>query len=296
MPEVELLDKTEVWVRGITLQAADLDGLARAAARVLRLDPAAVFVTDARDDHVVFDVLKPRVELADIVGRQADLLARLGEVDGVTVAAGASVHSNGVLGVIGTPQAEVDQTVRRATEIDSDLRTYVSSRVAVISTGPEVVTGNIEDTNVAAIAAVMGNAGFQVTSAGAVLDDENAIMGRVLRLASEGFGIVITTGGVGAEDKDHTIEALQRCDPGLVTEVLATYAVGHGRHVKPHVRIGVGAVQWTRLIALPGPTREVKAALPIVVRGLDEEWDNGRLAQALGEVLRGCLRTPAIPE
>lgn len=291
MPEVELLDKTEVWVRGIALAGADLRALAAAAARELQLDPESVFVTDARDDHVVFDVLKPRVELAGIIGREGDLLAGLGRVPGVTVAADASVHSNGVMGMIGTPRAEVDQTLRRATEIDQQLRTFVTSRVAVVSTGPEVVAGNIEDTNVAAIADVMGRAGFEVTAAGAVLDDEDAITGRVLRLVSEGFGVVITTGGVGAEDKDRTIEALQRCDPELATAVLATYAVGHGRHVKPHVRIGVGRVEWTRLIALPGPTREVQAALPTIVEGLQQAWDDNRLAQNMADVLRGCLRT-----
>ena len=290
MPEVELLDKTEVWIRGVALNAADLRLLAASAAQALDLEPDLVFVTDARDDHVVFDVLKPRMELGSIVGREGELLAALGEVAGVTVSAGASVHSRGVLGMIGTPPEMVDQTLSRATEIDNRLRSYVSSRVAVVSTGPEVVAGSIKDTNVLIAQDILGRAGFEVTAAGAVVDDEDAIVGRVLRLVSDGFGVVITTGGVGAEDKDRTIEALQRCDPHLVTEVLSTYAVGHGRHVKPHVRIGVGQIEWTRLIALPGPTREVQAALPIVVQGLQQGWDDIRLAQALGEVLRACLR------
>lgn len=290
MPEVELLDKTEVWVRGITLHGTDLRALAASAAGALNLEPDSVFVTDARDDHVVFDVLRPRMELASIVGRKPELLAALSEVDGVSVLDGASVHSRGIMGMIGAPADQVDETLSRATEIDERLRTYVSSRVAVVSTGPEVVGGNIEDTNVAAVADIMGRAGFEVTAAGAVLDDEDAIVGRVLRLVSEGFGVVITTGGVGAEDKDRTIEALQRCDPHLATAVLATYTVGHGRHVKPHVRIGVGGLEWTRVIALPGPTREVQAALPIVVEGLQEGWGNNRLAQTIAEVLRDCLR------
>ena len=192
--------------------------------------------------------------------------------------------------MIGTPPDEVAQTLSRATEIESGLRSYVSARVAVVSTGPEVVAGNIKDTNVTITQQMLGSAGFEVAAAGAVLDTQDAIVGRVLRLVSEGFGVVITTGGVGAEDKDRTIEALQRCDPQLVTEVLATYPVGHGRHVKPHVRIGVGRVEWTRLIALPGPTREVQAALPIVATGLREGWDDTRLAGALGVALRTCLR------
>lgn len=292
MPEVELLDKTEVWVRGVSLDGVDLHHLARSAAGALDLEPGIVFVTDARDDHVVFDVLRPRMALASIVGREPALLAALGAVPGVTVAVDASVHSNGVLGMIGTPAGEVDEVLTRATAIDDELRAYVSTRVAVVSTGPEVVAGNIKDTNLAAVAEVMGEAGFEVTFGGAVVDDEDAIVGRVLRLASEGFGVVITTGGVGAEDKDHTIEALQRCDPDLATGVLATYSVGHGRHVKPHVRVGVGRVEWTRLIALPGPTREVQAALPVVVDGLQSGWASRRFADDLAAVLRGCMRRP----
>jgi molybdenum cofactor synthesis domain-containing protein len=290
VPEVELLDKTEVWVRGVTLHQADLRALAASAAWVLGLDPKSVFVTDARDDHVVFDVLKPRMDLASIVGRQPELLAELSQVPGVTLSNEASVHSRGVMGMIGTPTDEVDETLLRATEIDKRLRSYVTTRVAVVSTGPEVVGGNIEDTNLAAASAIMGRAGLEVTAAGAVVDDENAIAGRVLRLVSEGFGVIITTGGVGAEDKDRTIEALQSCDPHLATAVLATYAVGHGRHVKPHVRIGVGQVQWSRLIALPGPTHEVQTALPIVVEGLQQGWDNSRLVHTMADALRGCLR------
>jgi len=76
----------------------------------------------------------------------------------------------------------------------------------------------------------------------------------------------------------------------LATAVLATYEVGHGRHVKPHVRVGVGHVEWTRLVALPGPTREVRAALPILVRGLSEGWSNQRLANEVAEVLKRILR------
>ena len=52
MPEVELLDKTEVWVHGVALQQADLRALAASAAGALGLDPKSVFVTDARDDHI----------------------------------------------------------------------------------------------------------------------------------------------------------------------------------------------------------------------------------------------------
>lgn len=290
MPEVELLDKTEVWVRGVTLHHVDLAQLASAAAAALELTSAEVFVTDARERHVVFDVLRPRIELTSIVGREAELLAAIGGVSGVTIDGDATVHSSGVMGVIGTPREDVETTLTRASETDRNLREYVSKRVGVISTGPEVVAGDIVDTNAARIKDILEPEGYEVSHAGAVLDDEAAITGRVLRLVSDGFGLVITTGGVGAESKDRTIEALQRVDPQLATAVLATYAVGHGRHAKPEVRVGVGQVQWTRIVALPGPTREVDAALPVIVQGLGEGWSLQRLADELAVAIRACMR------
>lgn len=289
MPEVELLDKTELWIHGVFLEDVDLREFAAAAATALGLDPSVVFVTDARDDLVALDILQPRVALDAILGKQPDLLVALSAVPGVQIVPGAAVRSYGVLGLIGA-DTDTARHIARASRIDRGLRDLVAKRVAVVSTGPELVGGNVMDTNAAVIDEMLTPAGFEVVATGAVPDEESAIVGRVLRLASEGFGVVITTGGVGAEAKDHTIEALQTCDPDLATAVLATYEVGHGRHVKPHVRVGVGEIKWTRLVALPGPTREVRAAIPVVLDGLAQAWDSARFADELARVLRACLR------
>lgn len=293
MPEVELLDKTEIWIDGVTLRGADLHAVATAAATTLGLHRDTVFVTDVRDAHLVLDVIQPRIELADALAKQSELLAALASVAGVTVAADAAVHSRGVLGVIGLPESQAATVLAAATEAAAGVRSYVMARVAVVSTGPEVIGGEIADTNAVAIAGALQPAGYEVTASGAVADDESQILGRVLRLVSEGFGVVITTGGVGAEDKDRTIEALQQADPRLATAVLATYEIGHGRHVKPHVRVGVGQVGWSRLIALPGPTREVEAAMPVVIEAIRDGWDNQRSADAIAATLRELLRPPA---
>lgn len=289
MPDVQLLDKTEVWVRDIHLDGVDLPALARAAAAALNLDGEKVFVTDVRDGCVVFDVLAARVALEDVTGKMDVLLAALARVPGVTIGAAATVHSEGILGVIGVPRADASAYLDASAKLERQIAAYTASRVAIVSTGFEVVAGMVEDTNFTAARNALGAAGYEVVFGGVAGDSDREIAGLVARLASEGFGFVITTGGVGAEDKDRTIEALQLLDPDLATAILAQYTVGHGRHVKAAVRVGVGRLGWTRLIALPGPTHEVAAALAVIVREAPHDPNPQALAEAIAAPLRALL-------
>jgi Probable molybdopterin binding domain len=290
VPDVELLDKTEIWVDGIDLDGADLPALARAAATALAVPGDKLFVTDVRDARVVFDVLVPRVRLQDVAGKQAELLDALGRVTGVHVRADAAVHSWGVLGVIGAPPGQVPEILARADELEDGLRRYVAGRVAVVSTGAEVLDGRVRDTNLQAATEILGGAGYEVASGSTLPDDDRTIAGRVARLAGDGYGVVVTTGGVGAEDKDRTIEALQILDPDTATAAIAHYRVGEGRHVKDSVRIGVARVGWGLAVALPGPTHEVRLALPVLVAGLRDGAAPGALAESIAAVLRAPLR------
>ena len=286
MPDLDLLDKTEVWLVGIRLDGVTLPDLAAAAADALSQPRSAVFVTDVRENHIVFDVVVPKVRLEDVAGREPDLLAAVRAVPGVTLDDDASVHSHGVLGVLGAPKAQVAAMVDAAATLEANLRSYVSRRVAIVSTGAEVVAGHIEDTNLAAARKHLGAAGYEVVFGGSAQDDERAIAGLVSALAHDGFGLIITTGGVGAEDKDRTIEALQLLDPGLSTAILATYHAGHGRHVKAHVRVACGSLGDTLLVALPGPTREVDASLPALVAALMEKQAPAAIAEAIATPIR----------
>lgn len=288
--ELDLLAKSELWVTGIRLSDVDLTALAAVVAETLGLGASEVFVTDVRGGNVVFDVLAPSVDLDAVAGREAALLAALRGFPGVALAPGAAVHSHGVLGVIGAPADQAAAIVSAAAALEERLRAHVARSVAVLSTGPEVARGEIEDTNFPAARDILGAAGFTVQSGGIADDDESLIAARVAHLMEDGFGLVLTTGGVGAEDKDRTIEALQRIAPDLSTAVLASYHAGHGRHVKEHVRIGCGQVGGTWLVALPGPTREVRAALPALVRGLHEGLPPAALAEALAEPIRALWR------
>jgi molybdenum cofactor synthesis domain-containing protein len=287
--DVQLLGKTEVWIQGIDLDGADLPELARVAAGVLRLPEDKVFVTDVREGLLVLDVLVPRVELDDVVGRERALLDALGSLEGVRLAPAATIHSEGVLGVIGTPREQANRIVAEAARIEGQIHDYAAKRVAVVATGNELVRGDVKDTNFEAASEILGAQGFEVVSGGVVDDDERSIAGRVARLSGDGFGLVITTGGVGAEDKDKTVEALQALDPELSTAALAHYTKGHGRHAKDSVRIAVGRLGWTTLVALPGPTHEVRLALPLLAEGHLRGDTPARLVESLAVPLRATL-------
>ncbi len=293
MPDVDLFDKTELWLTGVGTDDARLPDVAAAAAAALNLGADEVFVTDVRDDHLVLDVVRPRVRLEDIVGRSQALLAAVGAVAGVRVSAHADVHSRGVLGVLGVPREQAAGVVAAATALETNLRSYIARRIAVVSTGGEVQDGRVHDTNLEAIRELATVAGYEVSFGGVVGDEDRAIAGRVARLVEDGHGIVITTGGVGAEDKDRTIEALQLIAPDLDTAVLATYEVGHGRHVKPHVRVAAADIGGATVVALPGPTREVRAAIPALLDALAAGATTAAIAEAVAAPIRALWRDNA---
>jgi molybdenum cofactor synthesis domain-containing protein len=290
MTGLDLLSKTELWVEDIVLSDVDLTQLALCAGAVLALGPQDIFVTDVRDGRVVFDVVSPKVSLDAIAGKEAELLAALGAFAGVQLGRRASVHSHGVLGVIGAPAGQAAEIIANAARLEANLQTYVARSVVVLSTGGEVARGEIEDTNFAAVQSVLGGMGYLVHHAGVVDDDEALIAARIGHLLGEGYGLLITTGGVGAEDKDKTIEAMQRLAPDLSTAILAQYTVGHGRHVKPHVRVACGRIGETLLVALPGPTREVQAALPELAAAVAAGHPPALIAEAVAAPIRALWK------
>lgn len=292
MSNVQLLGKTEIWMQGVRLSNANLPEIAHTAAKVLSLPENKVFVTDVREALVVLDVLEPKVEFEAVVGKQAKIFDALRAMDGVHIDDDAMIHSEGVLGVIGTTREQAAEMVDHAKRMDEQIRKYASGRVAVVSTGPEVQNGEIEDTNFEAISRVFTAAGFEVFYGGVAGDSEREIAGLVARLAGDGYGLIITTGGVGAEDKDHTIEAIEGLDADLSTAVLAQYKKGTGRHVKDAVRVCVASLGWATIICLPGPTHEVELALPVIVQHLQDGTSPSRLAEAIAEPIRATL--PAI--
>jgi len=107
-----------------------------------------------------------------------------------------------------------------------------------------------------------------------------------------GYGLVVTTGGTGAESKDHVVEAIQALDPMAATPYVVHYHRGQGRHAKDGVRLAVGCVELTMYVALTGPHREVRLVAPVLVRGLKDGMSNAELAEEMAKLLRAELTHP----
>jgi molybdenum cofactor synthesis domain-containing protein len=291
MKKHDLLRKTELKIEKIFLQNANLTDLAARTAEILGLEQNEVLVVDYRDASLNLDILNTCVNAYHIVGKKQQLLDGLDKLPGVFVSAETSVFSDGMLGWIAMDQEPAVRALRRSEQMASEILKNISRRVMVFSTGTEVAGGQIEDTNTPTIAQHFSDAGYKVTM-GETLKDDRLFIAAKLREAAEygGFGLIVTTGGVGAEDKDHTVEAIIDLDSDAATPYICHFQAGTGRHVKDGVKIAVGHYNDTLIVALPGPNDEVKASLGILAEGLEDGLDQHVLAENLAGNLREMLR------
>jgi molybdenum cofactor synthesis domain-containing protein len=285
------MDKTELTIRPITLQGANLNDIAAAVADVLEIDRNHVYVTDVREDLVTLDVLRKYVDALNIVGKQERLLRKLAELPQVTVYENTSVSSSGMLGWIALDGDKMRQSLERSEAMVTEIRRRVSRRAIVFSTGFEVAGGNIEDTNTPMISETLQAEGYAVAKGPTLTDDELLIAANLRQAVEEyGYGLVITTGGVGAEDKDRTVEAVLALDPEAAAPYICKFEKGTGRHRKDGVRIAVAQVGEAYIVSLPGPNDEVKASLEVLVKGLKTQQDKNLLAESIARELRERLR------
>jgi molybdopterin biosynthesis enzyme MoaB len=98
--------------------------------------------------------------------------------------------------------------------------------------------------------------------------------------------LIITTGGVGAEAKDRTIEALKKIDPDAATPYIMKFHRGTGRHEKDGVKIGVGSVGLSLIVSLPGPNDEVRLCMETLIEGLSKGLDKYELAEEIVRTLK----------
>jgi len=291
MPEFDLLEKSEIRFDNMILKEANLNDFAGTVADVLELPRKDILVTDVLADVVTVDVLRKTINPYNLVGKKDALFAELAKIQGVTVTDQTSIHSQGMLGWINNDieaKKDLDASVRKVESI----KKIVAKRVLVFSTGTEVINNQIKDTNQQAISERLRKEGYTVKLGPVLKDDMKSIAEDVwFEAQSGGYGLIVTTGGVGAEAKDHTIEALLALDPDAATPYICTFEQGaHSRHVKKGVRIGVGNVDGVMIISLPGPNDEVRMSLEVLVKGLHENWDKNELAQEIAAVLRQKLR------
>lgn len=284
--EWDLLEKTTFWVEDIDLHGADLKEVAAAAAQALGLDNHEVMVVDVRQGLVAFDILRRQVQAESVAGKKAEILKRLQEVPGVIIGPKAEVHSEGVLGLIALEPAEAQKILVTSARMTSEITQAITRRALVFASGSEVLAGKIRDTNSPYIIEVLTKAGFKADFGGILEDDLVAVVNRLEESLERGYGLIITTGGVGAEDKDCNIEAILRLDPKAHTPWILKFTPDYNRHHKEGVRIAVGRVGVARLIALPGPHEEVRLACQALLEGLVQGLDDASLAEKIAGVLR----------
>lgn len=287
-----LLEKTELRIERIGLQSADLTDIAATVADVLSLPHTEVLVIDARDDILALDILAPRVDPYAIAGQQSRLLAALAVLPGITIAADTALCAEGMLGWIADDRDAAVRALRAGEQMADDITRRIAGRAIVFSTGPEVSSGQIRDTNKPWISEHLRAAGFSVTAGEDLPDDADAISVAFGSAGFErGFGIVVTTGGVGAEGKDQTVEALLTLDNEAATPQLFSVSAGSGRHQKGQVRIGVGQIGTALVVCLPGPHVEATLGATVLVDTLSRTRDKSTVASAIAGALRERLRS-----
>lgn len=284
--EYRLLEKTELWISPVQLAEVDLGACAEVAARALDLDPGDIMVTDVLEDRLTLDILVPTVRAEQIVAREQALLGALGAVPGVHITDETEVHSDGVLGLISLDESTGKELLERSSAIGAQITDHIRRRSMVFATGKEVLSGQIRDTNTPFLMKALEGEGYQVAQGPALEDKVETIASALWRAAEEGYGLLITTGGIGAEGKDQTLEALERVDPDASMPYVLRFEKGQGRHHKDGVRIGVGWLEKTVIICLPGPNDEVQLVWPVLKEGIKGDWDKEVLAEALASALR----------
>lgn len=282
---LNLLEKTELWVNEITLDNVNLTDLASAVARVLGLSNGEVLVVDVRPRHITLDVLAINIPQENILGKEQEILDALGALPGVTLYPETYIHSNGILGQICAGVEDQTEMLERVARMTDQLRKNVSRRAIVFPTGFELQQGLIEDTNTPYLRDMLEKAGYKVTVGEVIADDLTDVVEKLSDALNRGFGLIVTSGGVGAEDKDCTVEGICAIDREAATPYVVKFNRGTGRHVKDGVRIGVGSEGLSMMVSLPGPHDEVELTAPILLRGLEEKWDKVVLADRLAAVL-----------
>ncbi len=197
-----------------------------------------------------------------------------------------SIHSEGVLGFIELDEQFARKVLTKTKDIADELLQKISRRCMVFPTGEEVRKDVIKDTNSPYIKERLVSEGYKVTIGPALPDDEYQIAAAIMNSIDEGYGLIITTGGVGAEAKDRTIEALRRIDPKAATAYIMKFHQGTGRHAKTGVMIGVGTFAPSIIVSLPGPNDEVKLSLEKLIEELNMEFDKYELADKIARTIK----------
>lgn len=282
---LNLLEKTELWINNVTLENVNLTEFAETVAKVLGLARNKVLVVDVRPRHITLDILEKDIPEENILGKEKEVLSALSDLKGVNITNETDIHSNGILGMICLETENAKEIIQNIKTMTNEIKEKISKRAIIFPTGFELKQNLIEDTNTPYLKEILEQEGFKVTT-GDIIDDSIEDMEYKLSEAvSKAYGLVITTGGVGAEDKDKTVEGVLRIDPEAVTPYIVKFKQGTGRHVKDGVKIAVGKIGLTYIVSFPGPNDEVQIAAKILIDCLKNNCDKGQIAQQIANAL-----------
>ncbi|MGA2317185.1 MAG: molybdopterin-binding protein [Thermodesulfobacteriota bacterium] len=290
MAEFDLLRKTELRIEKVSLKNANLNQIACSVADTLKIERAGVLVTDVQGSTLTIDILKGNINAYDIVAKRDELFERLSALPGVGITEETSICSEGMLGWVVLNKRKGRLALKRSERISKQILQRLSKRAIVFSTGVEVANGQVKDTNTSTIRDRLEAEGYSVTAGPTLKDDELLIAASLRQAIDDGYGLVITSGGVGAEEKDRTVEAVLALDPEAANPYICKFQKGTGRHHKDGVRIAIGEVGGSYIIALPGPNDEVKSGIDVLIEGLRVGLGKNYLAENVAEGLRKRLR------
>jgi len=268
-----------------------LERVAGVAAETFKIERSDLLVTDVLGDNLVIDILRRGLDPHALLGEKDALLRKLSRLPGIKITGKTSISSKGMLGWIALGPAEGAKVLKRSGKMSEEIRQRLKKTAVVFSTGAEVVDGQVMDTNAPAIRRRLNPEGFSVKFGATLKDDEVLIAAHLRQAADDGFGLIVITGGVGAEEKDRTIEAVLMVDPEAATSHVVKYQLGVGRHKhKDSVRVAIGYISRTLIAALPGPNEEVQLAMDALVRGIQADLSKEDLAESIASGLRERLK------
>jgi molybdenum cofactor synthesis domain-containing protein len=282
---LNLLEKTELWINNVTLNNVNLNEVANAVALTLKMDIQKVLVVDVRPNHITLDILENNIPQENIIGTEKRILRALNNVKGVNISSDTYIHSNGILGTICLQEENASEICEKISGMEKEIRAKIAKRVIVFPTGFELKQNLIEDTNTPYLLEIFENEGFAAVKGKVIEDDLDIATFELFDAVSRGFGVIITTGGVGAEDKDWSVEALLNIDPEAAVEYIVKFEKGTGRHLKDGVRIGVGQLGESMIITLPGPNDEVRLVGPVLVNCIRNNESKYEISKKIAEIL-----------
>ncbi len=286
---LNLLEKTELWINNITLNNTNLTLLAETVSEVLEIDKSKVLVVDVRPKHITLDIMEKDIPEEKILGKEKKLLKSISTLSGVTITGDTYIHSNGILGLICLDEENSLQMKNNIDKMVNEIKFNISKRAIIFPTGFELKENLIVDTNTPYLKELIENEGYKVDVGDVISDEIWDYENKLSDALSRAYGLIITTGGVGAEDKDKTVEGVLRIDPEAATSYIVKFTQGTGRHVKDGVKIAVGRVGPSLIVSMPGPNDEVQIASKILLQCIKNGCDKYETAQQIASALAAKL-------